>query len=107
MRAAVNSTNASIRKLAQSGNVGFTAMNRVTVGAREFRRTLRDLTIIMAGVSFAFHAMQRAAHGTLGNIVRINAEIERMTKLLEGMATTDDPFATAVVQVDTLRKLAK
>lgn len=107
MRKEVNASSKSFRQLAESNLAGFKSMQRVTVGAREFRRALRDMTIIMAGVSFAFHGIQRAANGTLGSIIRVNAEIERMNKLLQGMATSSDPVQEAGEKVDWLLKMAK
>lgn len=99
-------TNPHFDKLAASGQTGFLQFKKAEGQARTFGQTLRDVSIVMGGVTLAFSALSGASSSTIGNIVRINAEMEKLRYQLAGMSNAADPMREAAEQVRNLQNFA-
>lgn len=98
--------NPRLRQFANEGRSVITTMQRSTEASRGFLATLRDVSIVTGALSMGISAVSRAANGWLGDVVRVNAEMERLTMLMKSMSTADDPFADATDSVRYLREQA-
>lgn len=83
-----------------------TAIREVDNASGSFLRTLGGVTIAAGAVFGAFALMRGAANGMLGDLVRVNAEFERLQQVMKGMSTAADPIADAAKQVNFLRETA-
>lgn len=75
--------------------------------SRSFMLSLRDMTIVLGLAGAAINAVRSVTTGWIGDIVRVNAEFERMTIILKGMSNATDPLKEAREQVKFIRDYAK
>lgn len=99
-------TDPQFRKLAKAGQDNFLMFKRHEEGAQSLTKRFRDLSIGIGGVSLAFHALSGASSGTIGNIIRVNAEMEKLRYQMAGMSDAADPMAEATEQVAELQRMA-
>lgn len=99
-------TNPHFAKMQGTADGNIIAFKRQEEATRSLGQRMRDLSIIAGGATLAFRAISGASNGTIGNIVRINAEMERLRYQLAGMSSAADPMAEANAQVRDLQKLA-
>lgn len=100
-------TNPRLAALAsQSGSVVI-GISRAEVATKGFLGTLRDVSIVTGLVSLGISGMSRIANGFVGEIVKVNAEMERLRFLMQAMSTAKDPLADASRSVAYLRQQAK
>jgi len=99
--------NPRLRQFAQNGQSVVTSMASAAQASRGFLASLRDVSIVAGTLSMGIGAIGRAANGWLGKIVEINAEMERLTYLMAGMSTKDDPMRDAAQNVAYLREQTK
>lgn len=90
-------------------NVGqaYTSLNRVTESSASFLTTLRDVTITLGMAREAVNLVRDVTMGWAADIIKVNAEMERLQFLLKGMSTAADPVREAANQVKYLRDFAK
>ena len=73
-------------------------------------QNLRNISMTLGALPFAFQALGGAISGTLGSIVRANAQMERMNQLMVGLSTSAGPMAEvykdAAKQMEYLFNLA-
>lgn len=100
-------TNPRLQAYAQNGQSVIKSMTRATDANRSFLSSLRDITIVTGALSMGIGAVSRAANGWLGQIVKVNAEMERLTMLMTGMSTKQNPFEDAASNVEYLREQAR
>jgi tape measure domain-containing protein len=84
-----------------------TSITRISGESKNFLSTLRDVTVILGQAHSAMELLHRASTGWIGDIVRMNAEVERMTALLKAMSTATDPVKEAADYIKNLREEAK
>lgn len=106
-RAELSRTNPHFRNLEQVGKANVIALRRTDESVKSLGERLRDMSIIAGGATLAFRAITGASNGTVGNIVRVNAEMERLRYQLAGMSGAADPMKEASDRVEELRQLAK
>lgn len=99
-------TNRHFADLQAAGQGGFRSLRRVEESGRGALSTLRDLSVVAHGASLAFNALSGASSGLLGNIIRVNSEMEKLRYQMAGMSSAADPMADANKQVKQLQKLA-
>ena len=61
-----------------------------------FTHRLRDLVIVGAGVRFAIHAIGDTLRGTFGQLIKANAEFEKLQILMQGMDKSGRVGAEAI-----------
>lgn len=90
-------------------NVGqsVVAISKSTDATRGWMGALRDFSIVVGAAGFALGKMRDISTGFLGDIVKVNAEMERLTVLMKSMSTAKDPMADAAKNVKFLRDAAK
>lgn len=82
-------------------------MNKAEGATKGFLGTLRDVSIVTGLVSMGIGAMSNVANGFVGQIVKVNAEMERLRFQMQAMSTAKDPLADANRSVAYLRQQAK
>jgi len=89
-------------------NVGqtYTSLRRVEEAGRGFLASFRDLTVIFAGAGAALNNLRAITTGWAGQIVQVNAEMERLRVLMQSMSTAADPIRDAADQMKMLRDFA-
>ncbi|CAO3459788.1 hypothetical protein [Azospirillum argentinense] len=83
---------------------------RLERGVNGVRATMRDLVLTISHLRGALFTLHTVSTGWMAAIVQQNAEMERMTKLMEGFSTASSKAAReqeALSQVDAIRKMAK
>ena len=96
----------SLKKLQDRVKGNIVALREVDEGAGKFIRTLGGLTVATGALVGAFALVRGMANGMLGDLVRVNAEFERMQQVMRGLSTSADPVAEARNQVRFLREEA-
>lgn len=82
------------------------SVTRLDGANKGFVATLRDLSIITGVVSMGIGAVGGAMNGWFGEIVKVNAEMQRLQIMMRGMSRSDDPFREAAENVKYLREMA-
>jgi tape measure domain-containing protein len=99
--------NPHFRSLSQASQANIIAFRRQEETTKSLVERLRDVSIVAGGATLAFRALTGAGNGTIGNIVRINAEMEKLKYQLSGMSEASDPMRDASDRVRDLLQLAK
>ena len=97
-------TDPHFRKLTQSNLAYVKSVKQADKSSRGFLAGLRDVAIVAGGLTLAFSAMTGASNGLIGNIVKINADMERLRFQMEGLAQSSDPIREAATNVAYLRE---
>ncbi|OWZ90346.1 hypothetical protein B9J07_27545 [Sinorhizobium sp. LM21] len=99
-------TNPRLDGLADASGSVIRNMQRIDTSAKGALGTLRDISIVTGLVSLGISKMSSAANGWLGDIVRINAEMEKLNYQMRAMSTAADPIKDAADNVKWLREQA-
>jgi tape measure domain-containing protein len=99
-------TNPQLAAIAANGGNVISSMQRMDGSTKGFLSTLRDVSIVTGLVSLGMSKLSSAANGWAGDIVRVNAEMERLTFQMKAMATTSNPLKEAGDNVKYLREQA-
>jgi len=92
--------------MTRNGDLLFRSFQRADEGAQGFLGTLRDFSVVAGALTLAIAQLQQVTVQYVGAIVQVNAEFERMTRLLAGMSTAADPMADAKEQMSQFREMA-
>jgi len=90
---------------AASGTV--VSINRLEDNSKSFLSTLRDVTTVLGLAGAAIHNVHAVTTGWVGEIIHLNAEVQKMTATLRAMSTATDPMKEALGSIKDLRKEAK
>jgi tape measure domain-containing protein len=82
------------------------ALQRVEPAHRSFIGHMRDVIVIVAAARLAFENLRTVTTGWAADIIKVNAEFERLTYLLRGMSSATDPMKEATGEVNKLRQMA-
>ncbi|NKX37874.1 tape measure protein, partial [Rhodobacteraceae bacterium R_SAG4] len=99
-------THKPFAKLADQGQDNFRQFKKLEEGSGSLLRTMRDVSIVAGGLTLAFRALSGSSSSTLGNIIRVNSEMEKLRYQMAGMSKAADPMADAAAQVENLQDLA-
>ncbi len=90
-------------------NVGGTirSVERLNDVNVSFLGTIRDVSIALGMARIAFDGVRNIMGGWVGDIVKVNAEMEKLQFLLKGMSKAVDPVKDAANSVKFLRDAAK
>lgn len=94
------------RKLSQNGENVVKSFKQADDQSRSLLGTMRDVSIVMGATSLAFSALTGASGGVIGNIIKVNAEMERLRFQMQGLSSAADPIKDAADQVNFLRDAA-
>ncbi|MGV1754828.1 tape measure protein [Agrobacterium sp. CG674] len=100
-------TNPRLAALASHSGSIVTGMAKADGATKGFLSTLRDVSIVTGLVSMGIGAISQVSNGFVGQIIKVNAEMERLTYQMKAMSTAKDPFADATRSVNYLREQAK
>lgn len=100
-------TGQSLAKFQNSVTGTIVSLQRSDKISRGFLATMRDISVVTATAGLAFGMAQRLVTGWAGQIVQVNAEMERLTVLLANMSRAVDPLRDAAAQVGYLRDFAR
>lgn len=95
------------RTLSARGQDSFRSFKQLDDGSKTLMGRLRDLTVVAHGAALAFRTISGATSGIIGNIINVNAEMERLRFQLAGMSQATDPMKDAAAQVHELQEQAK
>lgn len=89
-------------------NVGqaITSVKKLDETTTTFLGTLRDLTVTFGMARAAMENIRAVTTGWAGDIIKVNAEMEKLGFLLRGMSSASDPLKEARDQVKFLREEA-
>lgn len=96
----------SVRQLQNDIGQGITSIRSMERESSSFLRTLGAATLAIGAASATLGLLRGTANGLVGDLVRVNAEFERMNQVLRGMSTAADPIRDAAQQVKFLREFA-
>src|SRR5690606_2270181 len=102
-------TSPHFNALAASGRDSFLMLERHSDASETFGRRLRNASVVMGGAVLAFQALSGASNTLIGNIVRANAEMEKLRYQMAGMSdasTTADQMKEAGEAVEYVRDMA-
>lgn len=97
----------SVQKIESGSNKAAAGLNRMSSAGRKFTSVFRDITVITAAVSRTVSTFSSIAGGFLGDIVRVNSEMERLNYQMRAMSTASDPIKDAAENVAWLRREAE
>ncbi|PZR92248.1 MAG: hypothetical protein DI537_13755 [Stutzerimonas stutzeri] len=98
--------NPRLATFAQNGQSVIRTMNNMDGSSKSFLSTMRDLSIVTGLVSMGLSAATKVANSWVGEIIKVNAEMERMRFQMQGMSTAADPIKDAAENVRYLREQA-
>lgn len=99
-------TNPNLQNIAANGGNVIRSMQGMDSATKGFLSTMRDVSIVAGIVSMGLSKMTGAANGWVGEIVRINAEMEKLNYQMKAMSTAADPIKDAADNVKYLREQA-
>lgn len=99
-------TNPQLANVAANGGNVIRSMTHMDSSTKGFLATLRDVSIVAGIVSMGISKLTGVANGWVGEIVRINAEMEKLTYQMKAMSTASDPLKDAGDNVKYLREQA-
>lgn len=82
-------------------------IQRADVQTKGFLGTLRDVSIVTGLVSMGLSKASQVSNSFVGEIVKVNAEMERLRFQMQGMSTAADPIKDAATNVAYLREQAR
>lgn len=95
------------RKLTQNGEDVIKSFRRMDGESKTLFQHIKDGSIALSAMSFAFRALSGASNGTIGNIVRINSEMERLRYQMAGMSDAADPMKEAGENIQYIMDVAR
>lgn len=99
-------THKPFAKLAEAGQDSFRQFKKLDENGGSLLRTMRDVSIVAGGLTLAFRALSGSSSSTLGNIIRVNSEMEKLRYQMAGMSNAADPMREATEQVEALQEMA-
>ena len=99
-------TSPQLERLANTGKPLIRTMDEAGKSTKSFLGTMRDVSIVVGATTMAFSLLGRAANGWVGDIVRVNAEMERLNYQMRAMSGASDPIKEAADNVEYLRNAA-
>lgn len=105
-RRALMAAHPQLARLEANGVNVVRSMTQMDASTKGFLGTLRDVTLVTGLISLGISKMTSAANGWAGEIVRVNAEMERLNYQMRAMSTAADPIKDAADNVKYLREQA-
>lgn len=99
-------TDKHFEKVSKTSKNFLTSVKKTDEGTRTLLSTMRDISLVSGAISLAFGALTGAAGGVIGDIIRVNAEMEKLRYQMMGMSTATDPVREAALNVAYLREQA-
>lgn len=97
----------SVQKIESGSDKAAAGLRRMTSAGESFTGVLRDVSVITGAFSQAISVFSSISSGFLGDIVRVNSEMERLSYQMRAMSTASDPIKDAAESVAWLRKEAE
>lgn len=97
----------SVNQFVGTLNSNVVMLRRAENASAGFLRTIRDFAIVFGIAGTAMNAARQVVGGWVGDLIRVNAEFERMTVLMRGMSSASDPIRDAAQNVAYLRDMAR
>lgn len=102
----VTRSNPAMAQMAANGQNIYRSISKAQEASKGFMSTLRDVSIVTGLVSIGIAKIADIQHSWIGDIVRINAEMERLNFQMRSMSKAADPIKDAGDQVAFLREQA-
>lgn len=99
-------SNPTLNAMAQAGQSVVRSISLADTKTKSFMGTLRDVAIVTGLVSIGFAKVANIQNSWIGDIIRINAEMERLNFQMRSMSQAADPIKDAGDQVGYLRQKA-
>jgi len=106
IQSGANKAGTSIGKVKDSSDRAAASLQRTTRASQSLLGVFRDVSIVTMAMSASLSRIQSISKGWLGEIVRVNAEMERLNFQMRAMSTADDPIKDAAQSVAWLRREA-
>lgn len=97
----------SMNKIEASSDKAATSLNRAARAGGSFTSVFRDVSVITGVFSQAVASFASVSSGFVGDIIRVNSEMERLSYQMRAMATSSNPVKEAAENVAWLRKEAE
>lgn len=102
-----NKVATSVQKIESGSDKAAAGLRRMSSAGESFTSVLRDVSIITGAFSQAVSVFSSISSSFLGDIVRVNSEMERLNYQMRAMSTASDPIKDAAENVAWLRKEAE
>jgi tape measure domain-containing protein len=97
----------SLAELSRRAGRAVVGVQELETASKSLTSSLRDVSVIFGAASFALSKLHDVANGMVGDLIRTNAEMERLTIMMKNMSTASDPVKDAGDNVKYLRDMAK
>ena len=97
----------TLAKLETAASGTVVSINRLEDNSKSFLSTMRDVTTVLGLAGAAIHNVHAVTTGWVGEIIHLNAEVQKMTATLRAMSTATDPMKEALGSIKSLRQEAK
>ena len=98
--------NPRLEQMAQRGELVTRSITRADQSTKGFLGTLRDISIVTGVVGLGLAKVANISNSWVGDIIRINAEMERLNFQMQSMSVSSDPMKEAADNVAYLREQA-
>lgn len=99
-------TGSALNTMAAQGQNVITSVRKMDDANKSALSTLRDISVVAGFASMAIGKLAGVSNSWIGQIVKVNAELERLTFQMRAMARSGDAFKEAAENVDYLREQA-
>lgn len=107
LRNEITRTNPALARMAASGAEIVRSYTQVNNATKGFLGTLRDVSIVAGLASLGISKLAGVSNSWIGDVVRINAEMERLNVQMQAMSSAADPVKQAGDTVAYLRAQAQ
>ncbi len=99
--------NSTLQRFEQQTGRTIVGIKAVGEASQSLLGTMRDVTAVLGLAGAAFHNLHAISTGIVGDVIKVNAEFQKLTTLLKGMSQSADPLKEAQTQVKQIRDFAK
>lgn len=86
---------------------GVQSISKIDESSKGFLSTLRDVTVVAGLAKQAIGMLHEVTTSWASEIIKVNAEFERMNVLMRALSTADNPMKQSVDSVNAIRQMAK
>lgn len=97
----------SLQQFRNNVGANIVTMRSLNETSRSFLSTMRDVSVIVGIGGAALNSVRQITTGWIGDIVRVNAEMERLNTLMRTLSRSSDPVREAAQNVTFLRQTAQ
>lgn len=103
----INQFQAAVANISTAAGRAGSSLNGMNNSSRGLLSTMRDLSIVAGGLSLVFAKVAGISQGWIGDIVRLNSQMERLNFQMRSMSGAADPIKDAADTITYLQEKSK